>query len=105
VTQLPSPIKTKRSTKYEKLLETIKKQKKLSAQKRLKISRLIKKNENSHKYKKKLDPSTLINNSTFCSKNSKALVTMQLYKKKPWTLAEKNVATLYILNLQQHTGL
>lgn len=51
LTQLPSPIKTKQSTKYEKLLETVMKQKKLLAQKRLKISRLIKQNANSKKKK------------------------------------------------------
>lgn len=71
------------------------KQKKLLAQKRLKISRLIKQKGYSKKNKKSVDPSTLFNNSVFSSKNSKALVSMQLLhsKKKPWTQAEKNVAT------------
>jgi len=52
LTQLPSPIKTKQSIKYEKFLETVMKQKKLLAQKRLKISCLIKQNANSKKNKK-----------------------------------------------------
>jgi len=95
LTQLPSPRKTKKNIKYEKLLDIVMKQKKLLAQKRLKISRLIKQKAYSKKNKKNVDPSTLFNNSVFSSKNSKALVTMQLLhtKKKPWTQAEKNVAT------------
>lgn len=78
--------------------------------KNVKISRLIKQKAYSKKknIKKNVDPRTLFNNSAFSSKNSKALVTMQLLnteKNHGHKARKMSHLYLYILNLHQHIGL
>lgn len=94
---LPSPIikKTPKTPDYNQLqlIKTINRQKKLLSKKRLIIKRLQEKNTKRQKLSK-INVKNFIQQTPFSSKNSKALVSMQILHKRrqPWTNIERKVA-------------